>query len=345
MADLPQWALDVTNRYGPEVAKLLGVPMIPVTIQEKPPSYWSDRGIAPPAAQAVGGVISLNEDWFKANPSDEGAIVHELTHVYMRDTGNIPAQNWFQEGLADYVRDKLGLSTAESHAQPGGSARGSYQETAAFLKWVEAAIPGSVAAVAAAVMMKGETPSNALQAATGTPTKQLVMAYNQNAPAPSPGPTTGPTDPGAIPGSTGTPSAPPPPGPTAPPAAPPAPPADAPPRSVSEGTGANAGEMHGGISVPAATSTIVPGSIDLSGAGVAAVMSPWEKTLRSLFQKDWGQPPPQHWVDAALAGKFGDTSFEVDLHERAKPAFQQTQTARDEQAAYARTVASALGLR
>jgi len=94
-----------------------------------------DQEVNFPAA-ATGSTIIINPKWFKDHPGDEGAIVHELTHVVMHCPKMDNSNWWMIEGLADYVRDKLGYTTAWS-SPTKGDPKGGYQATAHFLLFLE----------------------------------------------------------------------------------------------------------------------------------------------------------------------------------------------------------------
>ena len=84
-------------------------------------------------AATGGGRITGSVKYFKAQPDDFGAMVHETAHaVQSYRTGNNPG--WLVEGIADYVRffkyepGKIGRIR--------GKYDGAYRETAAFLNYV-----------------------------------------------------------------------------------------------------------------------------------------------------------------------------------------------------------------
>ena len=90
------------------------------------------RGVA----YASGGRITGSVRYFQEHPDDEGAMVHETTHVvqHYHGRGN---PGWLVEGVSDYIRffkfepAKLGrINAARAHYN------GSYRVTAAFLAYV-----------------------------------------------------------------------------------------------------------------------------------------------------------------------------------------------------------------
>jgi hypothetical protein len=94
-----------------------------------------ERGMEAPATTS-GDVITLNLRWFQAHPDDDGCIVHELVHVTMHCPRMDDSNGWMIEGIADYVRDKLGYTMPWSRPVRGDP-RSGYQATAHFLLFVE----------------------------------------------------------------------------------------------------------------------------------------------------------------------------------------------------------------
>ena len=82
--------------------------------------------------------INLSSDWFTKNPSDLGAIIHEMAHVFQGYPGGSPF--WLQEGIADYIRywDGYKNSWSYAHCGPGSESYTSgYWCSAAFLQYIE----------------------------------------------------------------------------------------------------------------------------------------------------------------------------------------------------------------
>ena len=100
-------------------------------------------------ASCSGTTISLRETWFAEHPDDAGAVVHELSHAYLRLPRTRAHTAWLVEGIADLTRNRLGLDTTWSfaHYVPGRATAG-YQTSAHFLDWVEASSPGTIATLA-----------------------------------------------------------------------------------------------------------------------------------------------------------------------------------------------------
>jgi hypothetical protein len=88
-------------------------------------------------AAAGGGKITGSVDYFKRNPKDTGAMVHETVHIIQRYQGAPKNTGWLVEGIADYIRfikyepeniGKLNVNTAKYN--------GSYRVSARFLAYV-----------------------------------------------------------------------------------------------------------------------------------------------------------------------------------------------------------------
>jgi acetyl esterase/lipase len=88
-------------------------------------------------AAASGTNITGSVDFFKRNPKDMGAMVHETVHIIQQYRGAPKGTGWLTEGIADYIRffkyepekiGKLNIATAKYD--------GSYRVTARFLAYV-----------------------------------------------------------------------------------------------------------------------------------------------------------------------------------------------------------------
>lgn len=90
-------------------------------------------------AVTEGRTIFANQEYF-SETEDDGALIHEITHAIMF----IPHRNhnettfWLEEGIADYVRDKLCFQVPWSteHYKKGEALAG-YQTSAHFLMYFE----------------------------------------------------------------------------------------------------------------------------------------------------------------------------------------------------------------
>jgi hypothetical protein len=114
----------------PRINDLLGL-----SYSGQPRFLVVERGMEAPATTS-GDVITLNLRWFQEHPDDDGCIVHELVHVVMHCPRMDNSNSWMIEGIADYVRDKLGYTMPWSRPVRGDP-RSGYQATAHFLLFVE----------------------------------------------------------------------------------------------------------------------------------------------------------------------------------------------------------------
>lgn len=133
--DAPQleaWGRDIlalAREELPRIAELLGEAEVPeritIVIQEQLSSVGKTSGTT----------IRLRASWFEATPSDRGAVVHELVHVFQRYPGARP--QWLVEGIADWVRWEWFEPERNRYAlSPGDRLDEGYQVAAAFLDYL-----------------------------------------------------------------------------------------------------------------------------------------------------------------------------------------------------------------
>ena len=101
--------------------------------------YFEIRSGIDYPAYASGNRVTYKSEWLKDHPEDRDVSTHEMMHlVQAYNFSNIPS--WVTEGIADYVRDKYGLSNEGWSLQayrPEHNYDGSYGITGRFLKWIE----------------------------------------------------------------------------------------------------------------------------------------------------------------------------------------------------------------
>ena len=91
-------------------------------------------------AATAGGVIRVSPDWMEKNPEDLDVVTHEAMHIvqaYPRGSG----PGWITEGIADFVRYKLGINNKAAHwALPNydnsQKYSNAYRVTARFFVWL-----------------------------------------------------------------------------------------------------------------------------------------------------------------------------------------------------------------
>lgn len=135
--DMKEWtekAAEITVFFYPRILEELGEEGYKkpekVRIYVKPDM----KGVA----YASGNTITLAPGWFKANPHDVGAVVHEMCHIVQayRGRGN---PSWVVEGVADYVRWFVyEPENKRPRVRNPDKAKytDSYQTTAAFFNWI-----------------------------------------------------------------------------------------------------------------------------------------------------------------------------------------------------------------
>ena len=85
--------------------------------------------------------VRFNPEWFRKHPNDIDVVTHEAMHIvqaYPDDAG----PGWITEGIADYVRFKMGLDNAGAGWKlPDYNAKQNYDNayriTARFFVWIE----------------------------------------------------------------------------------------------------------------------------------------------------------------------------------------------------------------
>src|SRR5262245_13173962 len=83
----------VIERHGPEVAGIIGLaPPLPRVRVDVTPR----QGVA----STSGTTITLHEPWFRDHPDDDGCVIHELSHAYLRAPEYSTRTAWLIEGIA-----------------------------------------------------------------------------------------------------------------------------------------------------------------------------------------------------------------------------------------------------
>jgi hypothetical protein len=92
-------------------------------------------------AAAHNGRIFFSPAWFVKNPQDIDVVTHECMHI-VQSYGGGSGPGWITEGIADYVRHKMGVNNEGSNWKlPEYSAKqnftNAYRVTARFFVWIE----------------------------------------------------------------------------------------------------------------------------------------------------------------------------------------------------------------
>jgi hypothetical protein len=136
LGDLRTTIPDVLRKHYPDMLSVLAVEGRPVPTKV---GFSVRHGIDNPAF-ASGGRIVLSAEWFTSHPDDLGCFVHEMVHLIQRYPGSRGTPGWLVEGIADYVRYKVGADTRwhiPKSYREGSSYTNGYGVTAAFLVYIE----------------------------------------------------------------------------------------------------------------------------------------------------------------------------------------------------------------
>jgi hypothetical protein len=87
------------------------------------------------------GIVRVNPEWMHKHPRDIDVVTHEVMHI-VQDYPGGAGPGWITEGIADYVRYKLGVDNEGGGWKlPEYSARqnydNAYRVTARFFVWIE----------------------------------------------------------------------------------------------------------------------------------------------------------------------------------------------------------------
>lgn len=134
---------------------------------------------------ATGGhLVRYNPEWFHKHPGDIDVVTHEVMHI-VQAYGDNAGPGWITEGIADYVRYKIGVDNAGANWKlPDYSASQNYDNayriTARFFVWIEQHYNKSfVKQLDAAMRGKTYTDDFAKQQ-TGKTFPQLWEEYSKN---------------------------------------------------------------------------------------------------------------------------------------------------------------------
>ncbi len=126
-----------------------------------------------------GTTITCGAEWFKAHPSDEGAVIHEMCHVVQAYGPRHGAPLWITEGIADYVR---WFNWEPKDRQPRVDPQRakythSYQTSAAFFDWIVRKKDKSFVNRLNSAIRKGEYNVDLFQKLAGKPLDDLWAEF------------------------------------------------------------------------------------------------------------------------------------------------------------------------
>lgn len=92
-------------------------------------------------AATSGSIVRYNPNWFVSHPGDIDVVTHEVMHI-VQGYGDGAGPGWLTEGIADYVRFKMGVDNEGAKwtmpaYTPKQNYTNAYRITARFLVWVE----------------------------------------------------------------------------------------------------------------------------------------------------------------------------------------------------------------
>jgi hypothetical protein len=131
-------------------------------------------------AEASGDRITGSVKYFKANPNDIGAMVHETAHCVQLYRGR-RNPGWLVEGVADYVRFFKYESTKPKPLSPERAKfDGSYRTTAAFLAFVTEQHNPQIVRELNALMRAGQYRPEVWKELTGLTVEELGREWQKS---------------------------------------------------------------------------------------------------------------------------------------------------------------------
>lgn len=146
------------------------------------PTYNAPGNIA----YTSNATIVLNPAWVLQNQKDVDVITHESTHVAQQYNGGGYVPGWLVEGIADYSRNKFGVSNAAvgwyiPDYAVGDNYTDGYSTVARFMLWTEAKYHPNVAQTMDKELRAGTySDDNSWTALTGSTFGQLWSVYILN---------------------------------------------------------------------------------------------------------------------------------------------------------------------
>lgn len=135
-------------------------------------------------AATAGNIVRFNPSWFHSNPEDIDVVTHEVMHIIQSYPGGA-GPGWLTEGIADYVRFKMGVNNESAHwTLPNYSATQSYKNayrvTARFLVWLEKNKKTGIVQQLDAAMRTHKYEAQIWKQLTGKTVDELWSEYAQN---------------------------------------------------------------------------------------------------------------------------------------------------------------------
>jgi hypothetical protein len=135
-------------------------------------------------AATSGGIVRFNPKWFDSHPKDIDVVTHEVMHI-VQSYGRGAGPGWLTEGIADYVRYKLGVDNAGAgwslpEFKTSQSYTNAYRVTARFLAWAEKHHKKGLVKKLDAALRAHTYTSETWTALTGKTVDELWNAYALN---------------------------------------------------------------------------------------------------------------------------------------------------------------------
>ncbi len=135
-------------------------------------------------AATGGDVVRFNPEWFHKHPGDIDVVTHEMMHI-VQAYGETDAPGWITEGIADYVRYKMGVDNAGANWKlPDYNAKQNYDNayriTARFFVWIEQHYDKEFVKQLDAVMRKHTYKDDFAKQHTGKTFSELWEEYSKN---------------------------------------------------------------------------------------------------------------------------------------------------------------------
>lgn len=157
--------------------------------------YLKSDGYTPPVAfkmifremdgvaYAAGTEIHASAKFFRENPHDYGALVHEMTHVIQRYRGNNPG--WLVEAVDDYVRFyryEPVMNLPNARKDRVGDKPEAYRTGAQFLDWAQKKYDKNLVPQLNAAMREGRYKDDIFQEKTGKALDALWLEWKATLP-------------------------------------------------------------------------------------------------------------------------------------------------------------------
>jgi len=132
------------------------------------------------AAMAGGSQITVSAKYLRSSPDDIDLITHEAMHLVQAYPGGSSNPSWLWEGIADYAREKYGVTNTGwslPEYESGQKYTDSYRVTASFLIWCEENVKGNIVDILDDKMRAGTYNTGTWEAITGSTVGELWSRY------------------------------------------------------------------------------------------------------------------------------------------------------------------------